>query len=367
MKIEVNRKNLIKAMGIAATFSGRNKSMPVLNSVKVRVTGNSMRITSFDGENAVSYATEVKTEGDNAQASFCIEPSLVTRYISCVKSEDISMDIDMDSSIMKIVHEGGSTKVHIEGSEMFPDVPKEEKVASFVVDTSVFKDLIARGKYFLKNDLNFPILSSAYFAVEGDAASFCCTDSLRMYTDRITVTSTSDCHCLIPYTAFPVISMLENQENTSVIIGKRTVTVRNGSLNILTRNMEGGYPNFKALLPDSSPINVKVSQTELESAVKRCKLSASATTELVKVYITENSIKLLSEDLEMQKSAEENIACESNGSITVALKASSFQDAIAACPSSDIILGMSSAESPVIIRCGEDSDTRILIMPMRVH
>ena len=114
MKIEIKRKDFLNVLATGSLFSGRSKSMAVLDNVKIRIKGSSIDVSSFDLENAIMKRGEVISSEQDI--TFLVHAKDLLDILRSLKDENIVFEIVENKEIV-VKHKKGSispTATHLE-------------------------------------------------------------------------------------------------------------------------------------------------------------------------------------------------------------------------------------------------------------
>ena len=133
----------------------------------------------------------------------------------------------------------------------------------------------------------------------------------------------------------------------------------------MTRLIEGEFPNYRGLIPDSHPNVLTVNRAELLDAVRRVRLMAQEATP-IRLNMTSNGLELVAVTQDVGQ-AQENLDAEYSGEeLTVAFNPDYLLDGIDVTPSEEITLETVDAVKPAILRGAGTEDFLYLLMPVRV-
>lgn len=98
-----------------------------------------------------------------------------------------------------------------------------------------------------------------------------------------------------------------------VTIGTKGAKFEFGDYTLTCRFIKGNYPNYNRVIPESNPFVVTIDRAAFLNAMRRVAIFASKASNLVKLEITQGSIRLAAQDLDYGTSAEERVMCDYQG------------------------------------------------------
>jgi DNA polymerase-3 subunit beta len=363
MQTTINKKDFINALTIGGAMAGKNKTLPILDFAKVEVGSESLTVHSFNGETWVSKS--IKIDGTSAKGSFCINPSELVKALKTLAEEYVTFTLG--GSVLVIEHIKGTMEMPIAEANAFPIAQVTEDGVSVNIIVDKLKEWISIASDFVAQDELRPVMNGMYLYAKDGALGVCATDAHKLWHD----TMESECGefgVIIPSSSFkPLLSMLDGTNEISVVIGAKNISFNTSDSQLHCRLIEGNYPNFKAVIPTSSDIDVKVHKGELVDSVARVGLFANKTTALLKLLVTESTMGLEGSDVNFSRKANENVKVESNGTLDIGVKGDFFSICLSHIVSDDVILKMNSGNKPIVFADSVEPSKVILVMPMLIN
>lgn len=370
MKIEVTKKEFLKALSVGGSLAGTKKLLPILDCVKIKVTEGKLTFVSSDIENAISKSLTdgVTTDGEGA---FCVMMKELMSYVKLVKSE--LMQLIVEDNMLTIKHENGKMELPAMDAADFPTIKPDENSIEFEMDAAILYDWIAYGFKFSATDELRSVMNGLYVYKEGKEIGCCATDGHLLYSDSYEVgeekaAEVSDFSFILNRSAFKSISdAIATEENVSVRIGERNVMFRVDGCSIIARLIEGRYPNFKNVIPRTSRFDVVIGKGDLLDSLSRCMVAANKSTMLTKLSFEGFMLKVSCEDIDFSKKNEEEVTIEGNAYVTVGMNAASLSSAVNAIQTKKLEMKIIDKTRAVVLKEVEGNDRKILLsMPMMI-
>lgn len=360
MNITINSKEFVKALQVGGAFAGKNKLLPILDCVKIKVVNNRMTIVSSDKENAISKKVDI-IECDS-DGNFCVNYKDIYSYVSLVKSDNIKLSID--ESMVEIIHDKGSIKIPKEPTDEFPSLKIGENTTDITIPSYVLNNWIVDGTSFVATDELRPIMCTLYVYSKDGEIGCCATDAQSLYTGSIEY----DCNNFefnINRASFSaILGATKSSDDINIKIGGRNVLFSSSDVSVIAQKPEGKFVNFKSVIPSSNDITVTVNKNDLISAINRCRLGASHISSVLKLDVKGMNLDVSSEDIDFNKKSVENLIVDSTGDIEIGMKYENMVRALGIVNTEKVIIEMSSPNRPVIIKESEGEDNKLaLIMP----
>lgn len=363
MDITINRKNFIDAFSVGASMAGKSKVMPILDTAKVIVKGTTCTVTSYDGEVAVTKRFSLdKSEGD---INFCINPKDLLNILKAVK--DIALSISICDNAITIRHNKGEAVIPVSDPEDFPKPNVEQGGSEYTIPSESLHNMLNEARNFRSTDTLRPIMMGVQLYINNGCFGVFASDSRILYNNEEDYEySGNKISVVVPPNAIDaILNILDRTETARMIIQERNAQFRVDDAAVVTRVIEGRYPDAKSVIPNSSKIEVSVSKSEIWESVKRISLTCGPNA-LVKLSVDGMNMGISSEDIDFSRKSNDNIMCQSNGNITIGFNYANIMEAISHLGQNIRIL----LNDPTRASLWKDTDNEkkiILVMPMMLQ
>jgi DNA polymerase-3 subunit beta len=363
MEIKIDRKALIEALTVGGSLSGRNKTLPILECIKLAFAGRHLMVSSMDGESAIVRRVALE---DEVTGTYCVHGADFIKVIRSIKEADVLLRFK--EHCVEICYERGGIELPLWGVEAFPVLPKSEPLAVVTLSTSSLYRWVSHAKDFVGTDDLRPVLLGMYLYIEGNELGVCATNSHKLFTDYTYFENTEGVKTgiIIPSKVFgSLLSVLGESESVLMTVDSRNVTFAAGDAKISCRLIEGNYANFKQILPKECKSTITVRKKDLMDAVNRVSLCANAATSLIKLSIEGSILTVKGEDMDFSKLAEESFAVLHSGdNVTLGLKSDYLLTLLSSVEADAIGIEISDDRKPLLIKDGANPTTTLLMMPM---
>lgn len=363
MKFTIERKAFIDALSIGGSMSGKNKSLPILDMAKITIKDKKATISSFDGEVAITLRSDII---DNEQdMMFCINAKDLTSILKSLKDETLELDI-IDTSCL-IAHSKGKMEVLIGDSSDFPTPNKDNESVGVAINSNILANWVKKAKNFIEQNDIRPIMGGMYLYYEGNEIGCAATNAHKLYWDYVNiengVNDKSDA-VLTSKAMDALMGMLNVSDSVNIIFSENNIAFKTSNAMLLCRKIDGRFPAFKSIIPQSENVNVEVDIDDFRDSISRAVLM-SGMTHLLKITCGGMNMHIESCDFDFGKKSEEDVACSVSGNdITLGVNGEFLLHCLNALDSDKITMGMIDSVRPIVFREG---NTTILQMPMRIN
>lgn len=364
MKLELNKKDFLKALQTGGMFAGSCKTLPILDCVKIKVSGDKINIVSTDNENAISKRIiGVKSDEDG---TFCVNMKDFSSYIKLIKADNFY--ITVENNIAEIKHENGSFSLPVYGDDDFPTMKPDDDCVEFAMEASLLNNWIADGRLFVANDELRPVMNGLYLYSENGEIGCCASDGHALFTDKVTIEGLPEFRFILNKNAFkPLCDAISDVENLVIKVGQRNVMFVAGGTSVIARQIEGRFPAFKSILPKDNNISVKVNRKDMINAITRCSIGANQASMLATMSVDGMGMEVSCEDIDFNRKAKEYLAVESSGNITIGFKSSLLIDILNSITTENAVIKMKEPSIAAVFTEDTENEKIYLLMPMLIN
>lgn len=364
-RITLNRKDFIKALQLGGAFAGRSKTLPILDCVKISVKGGKGKIVSSDSENTISKAFDV-VESD-ADVTFCIRCKDLMSYVKLISGDIFAIELDESLKSANILHSKGKAEYPLEDYSAYPVIKPSSEVKEIELSAALLNNWIVDGQGFVANDELRPQMNGIYFYQQGDEVGFCATDGHFLVTDHIEG-SGEDWNFILTNTVFSTLcSAISNVETVKLRLSSDNILFIADGISIMSRLVDGRYPNFKSVLPSSFGFSVKLDKKEALESLNRCLLTTNPSSSLIKLTFDSGSLSFEAQDIDFARKNTEKIACECSNPLRIGFNGKKMISCINAIESDSVEMCLTSPERPCVFKDTEKKNFSALLMPMLLN
>jgi DNA polymerase III subunit beta len=364
VKFRCERDAFFEALSTAGrAVSSQRSGVPALGGVHVKAIGSEITLTGTDLDLTMSVTSSAVVTNEGS----CVLPArLVADIVKSFQSGAVSVTVEDGEA--QITSGRSQFSVRTYNADEFPKTP-EPGTASTKLDAS---DLAAALKQVVRaasSDDSRPVLTGVLLSSTETGLRLVATDSYRLAIRDVAGTRIvpADRSVLVPSKALGELSrLLDNSEDTEVTLGESEIAFSTGSVRLVSRLIEGNFPDYQPLLPKNYPNRLQVERDVLLEAVRRVKLVVSDTTTPVRLALRADGIELTVVSQEIGHATEDIEAKYEGEPMTVAFNPAYLIDGLEVSKPGEVVIETVDALKPATITPATDNDFLYLIMPIRV-
>lgn len=373
MKFHLDLKTLSEAIGITAHATAARGVKPILANLLITVNNGELRFVGTDNEIMMICKAQAEVERDG---HFTIPAKLIQEIVSCIPGDEqprVTFELDLEEYNEIVISSGRNRfNLQIQGIEDFPPLPvfEEGLLESFSMPSAGFIKALKEAAIAVSTEDGNPVQRSICIDFSNESRPvLVATDSKRLAVTRIEGLQVPEKFrnvYIVPSRAVPELQkLLDSSENIEVGLYKGQLVFTAANFQLITRLVDGRFPDYNRVLPKESSRIAKIGRKELQQALKAVLPIARNRNGLVNFDITANETKVWSESKEQGK-AEIFVSSELQGDfINIAFNVKFFQDFINVIIDEQVVLEMTTPSYPGLLKPGNpEADFQYVIMPM---
>lgn len=338
---------------------GTRSPLPILQGLLIEVTGKTMRVVGTDLE--VTVRTQLDVEVIE-EGSTVIPARLATEAVR--KLPPGAVVLEAKDGEVEITGGGPRFRFRELSREDFPKLDEPDLSEAVSVDGEAFTSALTQVATAASTDDARPILTGVFFENEEGELRLVATDSYRLAVRDVPAVD-ADLAGLVPVRALRELGRSIGSANLKVGIGAREATFASDRGTLTARLIEGTFPNYRQLLPESYPNRLTIDRDALLDAIDRASLVAedhipirmSLSSGGVELSVSRQDVGGETEHVEAEYSGEE---------MTIAFNSRYLNDGVGAIDTESVVLDVMDPLKPGVLR-GEGSDDYLyLLMPVRL-
>lgn len=367
MKIILLQSNFLKALGQVGKVVGNRTTLPVLSNILISAKKGKISFSATDLEVSVNTQSIGKIE---EEGEITLPARLLSDFI--INNKDESIEITTDGTIANLKSSHFEATIHGISPEEFPTVPEAPKEYFCSINKDTIVDALKKVSIAPATDETRPVLAGIYLLFSGKYLTIAATDSYRLAEKKISLDQElPEKKIIVPARTITEVLRLagsENADNMMISISENQATFKIGDAYIVSRLIEGMYPNYTQIIPANTKIIAKVNHKDLLLAVKMSSLFAKDTANNnIKVVIKEGAL-IIASAASQSGNAKSNVDAEiTGGDIEIAFNARYFLDVLSVLNTDELTLGFNDNTSSGVIKSVKDKEFVYIVMPLKLE
>ena len=364
MKLNIDQRELSKAIGIVQKGISSKSTLPILSGIYLKATGNTLTLTGSDLELGIETSIDCNViEEGNLVITSRIFGDIIK------KLPGLPVEIEVDEK-QKLNIKCGSSEFNIQGqtSEEYPRLAQIDHDKCFQIPKDLLKNMIRQTIFATAQDETRPILTGALLESVNGKISLVALDGYRLALKNAAVDYSEDIKVVIPSkTLNEVNKILEDDDSDVKIVCTESHIIFMLSKTIISsRLLEGQFLNYKDIIRNDHKSRVRVNTQAIKDSIERASLLArEGKNNLVKLQVTDEKL-IITSNSEIGDVYEEIPITLEGEDMEIAFNSKYILDGIRVIDNEEIIMDFVSSVNPCIIRPVDDENYTYLILPVRL-
>ena len=374
MKLSIKQKVLMEHLNYVIRGISNKNLIPILNCIKFELTNEGLYLLSTDNELAIkTFIPASEIDNIDIKGEILISGRYIYDIVRKLSNEVINIEEIIDSQVL-ITTESSSFKLNCNNVSEFPSIDLEFTGTPVLMDKRVFKTTINQTIFATSTQESRPILTGINFKINENIMEVTATDSYRLSKKRIILDSNveDNVDIIIPSRNLNEIIRLmsDDEEKMELHIFSNKVIFKIGNLIVMTRLINGNYPDTNKLIPENFELKIKLNLDNFYNDIDRASLLTNAEEKNIIKLETKNDIMIISSsnmpeigNVEEKIKIEKNVDCD----IKISFSSKYMMDAIKTFDSEEVELSFNGEIKPIIINYVDNDDLTQLILPIRTY
>lgn len=375
MKFVVSSTELLGHLqGISKVISTKN-TLPILDNFLFKLEGNALEITASDLESTL--ITSIKLENTDGEGTIAVPARILLDTLKEFSDQPLTFEINTDSLSVVISSEKGKFSIVGQNGIDFPVLPviKDDRKFSFTIGAEILLAGISKTLFATADDELRPVMGGIFVEAGTDGVNFVASDAHKLVRYKRSDASAGDnSSFILPKKPASLLKNILPREEYTVAIefdDKNAFFTFEG-YRVVCRLVEGNYPNYNSVIPADNPRKVTIDRVELLNTLRRVSVFSNQASNLVKLELTGNQIKVSAQDIDFSISAYERINCLYEGEeMEIGFKSVFMLEILSNISSQDVILELADpTRAGLFLPSENDSDSEdllMLLMPMMIN
>ena len=378
MKLSCLQENLDKGLNIVSRAVPAKSTLPVLSNVLLATDQGRLKLAATNLEVAISCWVGAKVEDEG---SITVPASLLTEFVRSLPNDRIDLSLSQRTRTVNLRCARFEANIRGIDAEEFPTLPSASDGFRIQIDGVTLRDSIAQVAFAAAADESRPVLTGVLVTFTDGKMSMVAADGFRMAIKTAPLGSTveQDVSIIVPARALRelgrIIGDSEEPVEVAVTPNRNQALFRVGNVELVSRLIEGQFPDYRRIIPPPSPNKAVVSTGEFLNANRTASIFARDNSNIVRLQFTPGEEGLTAGKLTLTATSSE--VGDNVGEIDAAIVGeppqvafnSRYLDELLKVleKSSQLSLEVSSASSPGTFRPVGDEGYLHIIMPMHTN
>ena len=380
MRITCQQDHLSRGLAIVSRAVGGRTTLPVLNNVLLASDGDRLKLSATNLEIGITtwVAGSVESEGQ-----LTVPARLLTDFVNSLPGGQ-SVELEGNARSHALHVKAGRYTANIKGidADEFPPIPTAEDRPTIKLGADLLKEMIGQVAFSAARDESRPVLAGVNLKVDESKLMMAAADGFRLSLREAELERglPEKLDIIVPARALTELARLlgDGDEDVEVTVTANRTQIlfrargEGGDVNLVSRLLEGQFPDLLRVVPKTHTTRVQVKRTEFMTATKIAALFARDSANVVRLEITPGAeggltpgkVALSANAAEVGDNHGELDASVEGEETYISFSSEFLADVLGVLPNDDIALELTGPLSPAIVRGLGLADYTHVIMPM---
>jgi DNA polymerase-3 subunit beta len=365
--LDIERDTLLKPLQAVSGIVERRHTLPILSNVLLELADSELNLLATDLE--IQVATKASlNKSANAQA--------IT--VSARKLQDIlrslpdASTVSLETQESKLVLRAGKSRFNLQTlpAEDFPRLAQGTgEVATVSVAQKNLKRMLQLVQYAMaQQDIRY-YLNGLLLLVDADKLTLVATDGHRLACISTALEEKQPrAEAILPRKAvLELVKLLADTDDiVELQIQQNQVRTRFGSVDLLSKVVDGKFPDFTRVIPSEPPGRFVIARTELQQALQRASILSNEKFRGVRWVLTKDLLRIVCTNAEQEEAEEELEVGYAGEPLDIGFNVTYLLDVLNNLSADQIECALGDANSSMLMTVPGDENFKYVVMPMRI-
>ncbi|NIO41443.1 MAG: DNA polymerase III subunit beta [Burkholderiales bacterium] len=364
---DLKRDTLLKPLQAVSGIVERRHTLPILSNVLLETNDGELNLLATDLE--IQVATKAKLSKKASSQAITVS---ARKLQDILRSLPDAATVSLETQDSKLVLRTGKSRFNLQTlpADDFPRLADGAGEATSVkVAQKQLKRMLQLVQYAMaQQDIRY-YLNGLLMLVDGDKLTLVATDGHRLaYIAAALEEKHSRVEAILPRKAvLELVKLLgESEDVVELHLQQNQVRSRFGDVDLLSKVVDGKFPDFARVIPSNPPSRFAISRTDLQQALQRASILSNEKFKGVRWVLTKNLLRIVCTNAEHEE-AEEELEIEYSGeALDIGFNVTYLLDVLNNLSADQVECALGDANSSMLITVPGDKNFKYVVMPMRI-
>jgi DNA polymerase-3 subunit beta len=363
MKINLQRDDLVQRLAVVSRAVSTRATVQILSGILLRASDGELELAATDMELSLRTTVPAQIEGEG---SVVVPGRRLVELARLLPSDEVEIEHKPDESVVHITSGSASYTLHTYSAEDFPRLPELDIAGTFGVDREALLETVNRVARSASRDESRPVLTGILARFEPGKLVMAATDSYRLSVKETPIAGTvPELEAIIPARALQeLVRIAVAGDEVQIGVQENQVLFSTDGISMTTRRIDGQFPNYRQLLPESFEHELALPRQELLDVVKRAGVMIERTSPL-QLRFAEGELTVVARTHEVGESKESIPAPYTGEPLEIGFNGDFLRDGLESVTGDEVRFKLISPLRPAVLQ-GDSDEFTYLVMPIRL-
>jgi len=368
VKLSLSTGELLAQLQTATRVASSRASVQALSGVMISAEADKAVLLATDMEVGlrVPLAAEVLQPG-----SAVLPARLVLEVVRSLPGDTVTLELRSQEQDVEVISGSAKFQLRTLRSEDFPTLPDPAADTRMTLPTQAFVNTALQVARSASKDETRPVLTGVLISAGGQELTMVATDSYRLSVKHTSLESPLEgsIEANVPARALQELARIAQsveESELAVSLGQNQVVFEIGDIVLSSRLIDGQFPNYRQLLPESVEHELRLSSGEIADVVRRISLLAQKNAPL-RLSFAEGELTVSALTPDVGEASEALPVPFSGEPLDIGFNPEFLRDGLESVEADELVLKLISPLRPGLIESPDGGQFVYLIMPIRLN
>lgn len=379
MKFSCHTQDLLQALHLVSRAIGTQQALPILGNILMHAEGKRCTVSATDLELSIVTSFEANIENEG---SITIPSKAILNFAQYNNDAEVLLETS-EGTQLKCTSKHAKTLIAGEAASEYPIITNVEKQHSFTLEAAPLLQALHLVTFASAKTTLRPVLSGVYVRMEKGKLILVATDSYRLSEYKMPLQgSSADISCIIPVKILEELKVILGSKKgdkkaseeekpkvtkIDVILSRQQIEFQVGPTRLLSRLIDGKFPDYEQIIPKDAKTRVVFATHELTTAARRMHYFAKEMNNNLTFHCGKEQTKIQTPQTQVGRDEAVLGAQNSGPENKIALSSSYLLDFLAHAESDPIVMEVVDSMHPAVFKTVDEGKFLHLIMPLRMQ
>ncbi|HZV35557.1 MAG TPA: DNA polymerase III subunit beta [Verrucomicrobiae bacterium] len=368
MNLTIAKDQLINGLQAVQNVVGTRTTLPILSNVLIRAEGDRVEFTATDLDVTIACAVEASVKKPGATT---VPVKKLFGIVRELGNPEIEIEVD-DKNTCSVRAGSSFYKINGLSADEFPPLPKFKEDKKVSLPQEKIRGMMKKTSFAISNDESRYVLNGIFISLKEHKMTMVATDGRRLalVDEEMDVSEKSQGEFIVPAKAVNELNrLLQDKGDVELRYSENQASFtlkdeKGFSILIITKLIEGNYPNYRQVIPAEAKERVALGREEFLHALRRAEIMTSEKSNSVKLTFSKNNLAITANSPEVGE-ARETLAINYKGKeMAIAFNPKYMIDPLNALANDEVFLELIDELSPGVFKI--NGPFLYVVMPMRL-
>jgi DNA polymerase-3 subunit beta len=368
MNLTISKDQIINGLQAVQNVVSTRTTLPILSNVLLRAEGDRLELTATDLDVTITCAVEAKVKKGGAST---VPVKKLFGIVRELANADIDLQVD-EKNVCSIQSGASFYKINGLSADEFPPPPKFGEDKKVTLPQETVRGMMKKTSFAISSDESRYVLNGIFISLKDHKMTMVATDGRRLALadEEVDVSEKSQGEFIVPAKAVNELNrLLQDKGEIEVRYADNQAAFslkdeKAGTVLIVTKLIEGNYPNYRQVIPAETKERVALVREEFLHALRRAEIMTSEKSNSVKLSFGKNRLEITANSPEVGE-AKETLAINYKGpEMAIAFNPKYMIDPLNALANDEVFLELIDELSPGVLKI--NGPFLYVVMPMRL-